>query len=288
MEKKTGGVWKCFLPGIVILSLQMVISYFAMFFAFCFQAYNYTQGSFSEFVGAYYDTVMSAEFNVWVMLIYASVAIVWFAVWYRGRVLDKNRTKKARQMIRRSPWRFVTGTILMTVGMQYLCTYLMSVLSVWFPQWLEEYESLMDGMGVSEGLTIPLLLYMVILGPVCEELAFRGLTMGYARRSMNFWAANIIQALLFAGMHMNPMQAVYTFLFGLVLGYFVEKSGSLWIGIMLHICFNGFGMFSDLLSFGGNGPVQFFLWIFGSLAASYVGIVLLNKNMEEESKQEVQ
>lgn len=95
---------------------------------------------------------------------------------------------------------------------------------------------------------------------------------------MPFWAANVVQALLFAGMHMNPLQAVYTFLFGLVLGYFVEKAGNLSMGICLHMSFNAVGVLSGGLALGGNGPMQFFCILFGSMVATYLGILLLNKN----------
>ena len=60
-----------------------------------------------------------------------------------------------------------------------------------------EYETLMEGMGLNDTVTLPLVLYAVILGPVCEEYAFRGLTMRYARRVMPFWTANVVQAVAF-------------------------------------------------------------------------------------------
>ena len=91
-----------------------------------------------------------------------------------------------------------------------------------------------------------------------------------------------MQAFLFAAMHMNPLQAVYTFLFGLVLGYFVEKAGNLSIGICLHICFNAVGVLSGGLTMGGNGPVQFFCILFGSMVATYLGFLLLKRCVTKE------
>ena len=54
-----------------------------------------------------------------------------------------------------------------------------------------------------------LVLYSVLIGPVCEELIFRGLTLKYAKRAMPFWVANFLQALLFGVFHMNMIQDVY-------------------------------------------------------------------------------
>ena len=221
MENKLSNIWKCFLPSVCIFVLQMAISFVGMFFVFCYKAHTYTSGSFSDFFQGYYNAVTSTDFNVGVMLVYAAIAAVLFFFWYYKKVCDKSAKKGAFALLKANPATCIVGVILLSFGMQYLCTYLMNVVSVLFPGWLTQYETLMDGMGLSESLTLPLVLYTVVIGPICEELTFRGLTFSYARRVMPFWAANVVQALLFAGMHMNPLQAVYTFLFGLVLGYFV-------------------------------------------------------------------
>lgn len=278
MENKLSNIWKCFLPSVCIFVLQMAISFVGMFFVFCYKAHTYTSGSFSDFFQGYYNAVTSTDFNVDVMLVYAAIAAVLFFFWYYKKVCDKSAKKGAFALLKANPATCIVGVILLSFGMQYLCTYLMNVVSVLFPNWLTQYETLMDGMGLSESLTLPLVLYTVVIGPICEELTFRGLTFSYARRVMPFWTANVVQALLFAGMHMNPLQAVYTFLFGLVLGYFVEKAGNLSMGICLHMSFNAVGVLSGGLALGGNGPMQFFCILFGSMVATYLGILLLNKN----------
>ena len=69
-----------------------------------------------------------------------------------------------------------------------------------------------------------------------------------------------------------------TWVFIVVLGYFVEKAGNLSMGICLHMSFNAVGVLSGGLALGGNGPMQFFCILFGSMVATYLGILLLNKN----------
>ena len=245
MENKLSNIWKCFLPSVCIFVLQMAISFVGMFFVFCYKAHTYTSGSFSDFFQGYYNAVTSTDFNVGVMLVYAAIAAVLFFFWYYKKVCDKSAKKGAFALLKANPATCIVGVILLSFGMQYLCTYLMNVVSVLFPSWLTQYETLMDGMGLSESLTLPLVLYTVVIGPICEELTFRGLTFSYARRVMPFWAANVVQALLFAGMHMS---------------------------------FNAVGVLSGGLALGGNGPMQFFCILFGSMVATYLGILLLNKN----------
>ena len=110
-----------------------------------------------------------------------------------------------------------------------------------FPQWLQQYEDLLKTAGLDSSITLPMLLYSVLLAPVCEELIFRGTTMHLARRALPFWLANTMQALLFGLFHMNWIQGIYAFALGLVLGYVCEKGGSIYYSILLHILFNLWG-----------------------------------------------
>lgn len=279
MENKASNILKCILPSVMIFALQMFLSGAGAFVMFCKQAHDYTSGGLSGFFQQYYDAVMSTDFNVGVMLMYAIVAGGLFIAWYYYDGKPVVREKSGLAVLTDKPLAFFAGLVLLAVGMQYLCTFCMNLLSLWFPDWLVEYETLMEGMGLNDTVTLPLVLYAVILGPVCEEYAFRGLTMRYARRVMPFWTANVVQALLFAGMHMNPLQATYTFVLGLVLGYLVERSGSIAMGVWLHIAFNAAGVFSGGISVGANGPIFVFLLLFGSMAATYIGFVLINKNI---------
>ena len=86
-----------------------------------------------------------------------------------------------------------------------------------------------------------MLLYSVLLAPVCEELIFRGTTMHLARKAVPFWLANVMQAFLFGLFHMNWIQGIYAFALGLVLGYVCEKGGSIYYSIFLHFLFNFWG-----------------------------------------------
>ena len=114
-------------------------------------------------------------------------------------------------------------------------------------------------------------IYTVLLGPICEELTFRGLTFNLARRSVGDSSANILQAVLFAGMHANPMQSAYTFVFGYLLGKIYNKTNNLVICIAIHICFNAMGMLFGDLFVVGNTPIMFYAILFLALSGTYVG-----------------
>ena len=137
-------------------------------------------------------------------------------------------------------------------------------------------------MGLDEPSLI-LVLYSVLIGPVCEELIFRGLTLKYAKRAMPFWVANLLQALLFGVFHMNMIQGVYAFVVGIVLGFICEKSCSIYPSMLFHILFNIWGTFSpDWFMYKADTVPFFFLWFFVGAGLLVAGLLLfffgVNKN----------
>lgn len=75
-------------------------------------------------------------------------------------------------------------------------------------------------------ITLPYLLRLVVVDPLAEELCFRGVTLTVLeRRGLPFWAANLIQAALFAAFHFNIVQSAYAFICALVLGGLRQRDG---------------------------------------------------------------
>jgi len=82
------------------------------------------------------------------------------------------------------------------------------------------------------------LLILALVGPVFEELAFRGLLLGGLSRHISFGWANTLQALGFAAMHDDPPRFLYYFAMGLFGGWLVKRTGSLAPAIALHVLNN--------------------------------------------------
>lgn len=76
-----------------------------------------------------------------------------------------------------------------------------------------------------------------IIGPLCEELVFRGLLAGRLARYGQKPAA-FISALLFGLYHANMEQFFYAFALGLLLVYAYYRTGMLRTSVMLHMLFN--------------------------------------------------
>lgn len=86
----------------------------------------------------------------------------------------------------------------------------------------------------------PLLLvfFVGVLAPVCEEVVFRGAIFGGMKKEGNVFKAVLASGLLFGLLHMNINQASYAFVIGILLGFLVEATGSIFSSIMFHVLIN--------------------------------------------------
>ena len=119
-------------------------------------------------------------------------------------------------------------------------------------------------------------LVIALTPALCEEAFFRGLMLSGLRR----WgpgAAIGITALLFGLLHGSIYRLLPTFLLGLVLGYAVWRSGSLYCSILIHALNNG--LIATLIWSGGGKDLanQSFPWslTLGALAIMGIGLALL-------------
>lgn len=123
------------------------------------------------------------------------------------------------------------------------------------------------------------LLGACVLGPLCEELLFRGLLAGRLARYGQKPAA-FVSALLFGLYHANLSQFFYAFLLGLLLAYAYFYTGSLKTSVILHMLFNFYGSFVVfLLPEKGILPILYGLsWP----AMTVVGAVLLVRGRKRQ------
>ena len=87
------------------------------------------------------------------------------------------------------------------------------------------------------------LLTVAFIGPVSEELLFRGGVQGSLKRY-----PIILSAIIFAIIHLNPAQLPAAFLLGLLLGYAYWWTGSLIAPVCIHVLNNGSACLMTYLS----------------------------------------
>ena len=80
---------------------------------------------------------------------------------------------------------------------------------------------------------------VVILGPIAEEIFFRGFSYNVIKKRWGPQAAAILTAAVFAGLHANLLGFLPIMALGILLVYVYEKTGSLIPAITIHIVHNG-------------------------------------------------
>ena len=78
-----------------------------------------------------------------------------------------------------------------------------------------------------------------VLAPIAEEFYFRGLIHRWFMTRFTFWPRVLLSSLVFALGHIDSAGVVVaSYLMGIVLAALFERSGSLWVPILIHIINN--------------------------------------------------
>ena len=129
--------------------------------------------------------------------------------------------------------------------------------------WMTDYSEYMDVL-LSDGL-LPAV-SIVLMGPLAEELMFRGVIQTRLVRAMPAWIAVVLQAVLFGVTHGTPIQMAYAFLIGLALGFLRSRTGSILPGFAAHAAFNA--MNDPLGLFSGAGGGWYALAVMAAVSAA--------------------
>lgn len=96
----------------------------------------------------------------------------------------------------------------------------------------------------------------VVAAPLCEEIVFRGYFYPVLKRFTGLWPAALCSSLVFSCAHGNLTAALPLFLFGGLLVWLYEKTGSLWAPVAVHFCFNGATVLIQLAARHFDLPIQ--------------------------------
>ncbi len=158
-------------------------------------------------------------------LILAFVIGAW--IYYKMRGLSTTAFQWKSIFVKLIPLGF-----LFLFGIQYIIGELMTYLPG-YEAMLESYKEIFEGLN-----PIAMLIAGGLIGPICEEIIFRGVILEGLLKKYNPTKAIIFSALIFGLIHMQPLQVMGTFFAGLILGWIYVKTQSLWGVIVLHVINN--------------------------------------------------
>ena len=223
------------------------------------------------------DTIMGTfndKYSVFMYMVYAVVGLIIFSIWYfKGFVKKYPKVKPGEVFGVRS----VLAAVLIAVGLFFSINSLLIVINWIMPSIIEMYNTVIEEAGIATD-TFIVIVYTIILGPVLEELCFRGVTFAILEKSgVRPGIIILISSLLFGVMHVIPVQVLYATIIGLFLGYLRYKYRSIMITIGAHILFNFFGTYvSGALEGLGLGDGVMLIAGGVSLFLLVIAIVLVN------------
>ena len=184
-------------------------------------------------------------------LIYALLCLIIFGWWYL-MVCEKNRlstatantAKKAGSAKNEKKTEDNTGnTLLKTIALlvaggiafQLFVDSIIALIKRVAPKLFTSYDEMIGNMTER---TFLLMLTVILLGPIAEEIIFRGLTLHFARKVLSIKPAVLFTALLFGLYHGSIIQGIYAFVAGIIFCQITIKFKSILPAVFLHIMVN--------------------------------------------------
>lgn len=120
--------------------------------------------------------------------------------------------------------------LMLIAGVHILGSEADNLLKLWFP--LGETASPPSGSILDAGILA--WVAVIVLGPLVEEILFRGVMVGGLSRSFTFGRAVVLPAFFFAFTHLDPYHLLPTFAVGIVLGWIFYYSRNIWLCFALN------------------------------------------------------
>jgi membrane protease YdiL (CAAX protease family) len=234
-----GAIWVL----LMVLCMQVIISMigYIVYAAICIvQAGDVEVGQ-----QIYIDKITSGDYAdvattilVAITLIYGTVVVLWYKLGYvKKYTAEKWTAFKTNVLKAEKLGKFAIATI----GCYGLALLLAGLIGLLMPSAIESYNDI-AGIALG-GNTILVYFVTIILAPIAEESAFRGIMLRILiRNNLPIKAAIIIQAVAFGIFHLNIVQGIYVIPLALLLGYLAYKYDSILPSIFVHMLNNFLGI----------------------------------------------
>ena len=152
---------------------------------------------------------------------------------------------------RRMVWPVIGMSVLIAASQAFV---LFSALSLFGADLLYQGEDLERRQQLFSGIAGAL--YCCVMGPIIEEIGFRGIFLGgLLKTRCRPWIAILISAVVFALFHGFGAQFVTALLFGILVGWLYWRTGSIIPSIIIHIANN------SLTAIDISGQPHAILWL---------------------------
>lgn len=277
-SKRIGCIALSIVPLAIVIALENLVSIPACgLTAMSVFLQNYASGaSPADIFNRIMEVWSSSTFTLSVSALYAVAALALFGYWFYKKLVQTEEQIQPKYMFNAY---IISAMALLAIGLQYVVTYLMDFIAVIKPSWMEQYTELVETAGINK-VSLILIVYSCIIAPVSEELIFRGVSLGYAKKAMPLAAAVCLQAVLFGVFHLNIIQGIYAAFLGLFLGYVREQGGTVAISMLLHAFFNLVGTcLSSYMFYRIDQPFFFLFYLTLGVLLTFAGVFLFQHGL---------
>lgn len=191
------------------------------------------------------DDLMGNHFALITIIALLISFVVNFFLFRRDHVIQSDYLKKNPVHLL---WIFLIG-VLMSHGLSIL----LSILPL--DNLIGSYETVENEVFSAGWIFV--VIRAVIVTPVVEELIFRGLVFRRMKEYTSFWPAAIVSSILFGLYHMNLVQGIYAFLFGIIICLLYDRYGHIAAAVLVHF---GANLLSVILSYAQASYPS--LWVY--------------------------
>lgn len=236
---RVGYIFLSIVPVAALLAIQTVCQIPFLVLASLGVAKNASAGglNYSELEKTTME-VFSEKYLSITYSMYIVAGLIVFGLWYYKAFVKKNPKVGYKEV-------FGVKSILSALGLGFGLNLVISavflIVATFFPHAFDAYNELVKTAGLENNWYL-IIAYVIILGPILEELCLRGVTFSYLEKSgIRPIFVVLISGVLFGAMHLNIVQGLYTSVFGFFLGFLRYKYRSIKITIVTHIIFNLLG-----------------------------------------------
>jgi membrane protease YdiL (CAAX protease family) len=234
-----GAIWVL----LVVLGIQVIVSLigYSAYAAFCIVQMGDTEAGQQLYI----EKITSGDYGdvatlilVAATLIYGLVVLLWYKLGYVKKYTSEKWTDLKTKFLKPEK---LGKLAIATIGCYGLALLLAGLIGILMPSAIESYNDL---MGISLGGNTALVcIVTIIIAPIAEETAFRGIILRkLIKNNIPITAAIIIQAVAFGIFHFNIVQGIYVIPLALLLGYVSYKYDSILPSIFVHMINNFLGI----------------------------------------------
>ncbi len=215
-----------------------------------------------------------------VNILYAVISVVVFGLMYYHFRKRDSRNNPVQYEKKANLSMLVVAALVTIIALVFFSEIVSFFIKMVLPQWYVDYSMNVASGAFSDVKNPATIVYAVILAPIVEELAFRGLTFLYAKKVNSTLMAMIYSTLLYLLFIGDKYEAVVLAATSIVFVYVMDKYDNIILVILMHMGCNALGLLpiSDWLKFSiKEAPLVMFTEILGGMVTLYLSIFLLKK-----------